>query len=190
VAPGFLWSGRLIAKRQRIWKWGNSCMRTPSWVFLVIGFYLLPASVWSQSGNPCDLTLDGKVDAADVQAAINMSLGMSTCSANIAGRNACNVVVVQRVINASMGASCTTSLGLHVVTLTWRANSSATGYKIYRGASSGGPYTLLQSVAGLSTYTDTTVVSGQTYYYVVTAVNGSNQESSYSNQAQAAITVP
>ena len=78
-----------------------------------------------------------------------------------------------------------------MVSLTWAASTSpATGYKLYRGTASGGPYTLLQSLGVVTTYTDTTVLSGQTYYYVVTTVNSSNVESSYSNQAQAVITVP
>ena len=120
-----------------------------------------------------------------------MSLGISPCTANIAGLNVCNVVVVQRVVNASMGAPCTTSLGLHVVSLTWAPSTSpVTGYKVYRGTASGGPYTLLQALGAVTSYTDTTVLSGQTYYYVVTSVNSSNVESSYSNQAQAVITVP
>ena len=121
-----------------------------------------------------------------------MSLGISTCSANIAGLNVCNVIVVQRVINASMGAACITSTGLHVVTLTWTASTSSnvTAYKIYRGTTSGGPYSLLQTAGVVSTYTDNTVISGQTYYYVITAVDNTGAESAYSNQIQAVITVP
>ncbi len=166
-------------------------MRKTSRICLTTGLFFFSISAWGQTGNLCDLTLDGKVDAADVQAAINMSLGISPCTANIAGLNVCNVVVVQRVVNASMGAPCTTSLGLHVVSLTWAPSTSpVTGYKVYRGTASGGPYTLLQALGAVTSYTDTTVLSGQTYYYVVTSVNSSNVESSYSNQAQAVITVP
>jgi Abnormal spindle-like microcephaly-assoc'd, ASPM-SPD-2-Hydin len=56
----------------------------------------------------------------------------------------------------------------HSAALSWTASTSVvTGYNIYRGAISGGPYTKLNSSpnAGI-TYTDTSVVSGQTYYYV------------------------
>ena len=169
----------------------TSKMRNTSRSCLGIGLFFLSISAWGQTGNACDLTQDGKVDAADVQAAINMSLGISTCSANIAGVNVCNVVVVQRVISASMGAPCSTSLGLHVVSLTWAPSTSSnvTGYKLYRGATSTGPYTLLKSVAATS-YTDNTVLSGQTYYYVVTAVDSTNAESAFSTPVQAVVTTP
>ena len=160
---------------------------------LSAGLILFSVSAWGQS-NACDINGDGKVDAGDVQAAINMSLGLSTCSANIYGANVCNVVVVQRVINASLpGGSCLTGTGTvaHSVTLNWNASTSAnvTGYKVYRGTASGGPYSFLASAA-TTTATDNGVNSGATYYYVVTAVDGSNTESAYSNQAQAVIPTP
>ncbi|MGO9270767.1 MAG: hypothetical protein ACLQOO_11035, partial [Terriglobia bacterium] len=53
---------------------------------LTAGLVLSSVSVWGQT-NSCDLNLDGKVDVADVQAAINMTLGLSPCTANIAGAN-------------------------------------------------------------------------------------------------------
>jgi Abnormal spindle-like microcephaly-assoc'd, ASPM-SPD-2-Hydin len=81
----------------------------------------------------------------------------------------------------------------HSVSLSWTASTSQdiSGYNIYRGVKSGGPYSKINSVLNASTvYTDTTVVDGTTYYYVTTAVNSSNQESAYSNQAQAVIPPP
>ncbi len=158
---------------------------------LTAGLLMCSASAWSQT-NSCDLTADGKVDAADVQAAINMSLGLSPCSANIAGVNVCNIVVVQRVVNASLGGSCVTSMGIHSVSLTWTASTSSgvAGYKVYRGTASGGPYTLVGSVGLTTSYTDNTVMSGTTYYYVVTAVDSNNNVSPNSNQAQAVVPVP
>jgi fibronectin type 3 domain-containing protein len=45
------------------------------------------------------------------------------------------------------------------------------------------------SVAAV-TFVDSGVTSGVTYYYVVTAVDSSGTESSYSNQATAAIPTP
>jgi fibronectin type 3 domain-containing protein len=60
------------------------------------------------------------------------------------------------------------------VTLTWSTPASGgspiTGYKIYRGTSSG-TATLLATVAGVNTYVDTTAVNGTTYVYRVGAVN-------------------
>lgn len=159
---------------------------------LTAGLFFFSVSAWSQI-NSCDLTLDGKVDAADVQAAINMSLGTSPCTAAIAGANICNVVVVQRVINASLpGGTCITSTGIHSVSLTWTASTSSgvTGYKVSRGTASGGPYTLLATLGVATSYMDNTVLSGQTYYYVVTAVDSSNNPSPNSNEAPAIVPVP
>jgi nitrogen fixation protein FixH len=81
----------------------------------------------------------------------------------------------------------------HSVTLAWTASTSQniTGYNVYRGVKSGGPYSKINSVLDASTlYTDTTVVDGTTYYYVTTAVNSSNEESANSNQATAVIPPP
>ena len=59
--------------------------------------------------------------------------------------------------------------------LTWTAStsSSVTGYNVYRGTQTGGPYTLLASPGNVTSYDDTTPVHGNTYCYVVTTV-GSN----------------
>jgi len=79
----------------------------------------------------------------------------------------------------------------HTVDLSWTASSGAAGYNIYRGAASGGPYTMINSsLDGTTSYIDSTVVSGQTYYYVATAVNSESQESGYSNVAQAVVPTP
>lgn len=78
----------------------------------------------------------------------------------------------------------------HRVDLTWNpsATSGVVGYNVYRGGVSGGPYSQINSALDAqTTYTDNTVVAGQTYYYVTTAVDGSGNQSSYSNQAQAVI---
>ena len=151
------------------------------------GVFFFSISAWA--ANPCDLNNDGRVDATDVQAAINMSLGVTSCTANIAGSGVCNVIVVQRVVNASLGSTCLTSSGLHVVTLNWTAGgSNVIGYKVYRSSNSGGPYTALQTVGAVTTYTDTTVITGQTYYYVITSLDNTGAESAFSNQAQAIVT--
>jgi hypothetical protein len=81
----------------------------------------------------------------------------------------------------------------HSVNLSWTASTSQniSGYNIYRGVKSGGPYSKINPVLNASTlYTDTTVADGQTYYYVTTAVNSSNEESTYSNQTTAVIPPP
>ena len=78
----------------------------------------------------------------------------------------------------------------HSVDLSWNASTSqdVIGYNVYRGTTSGGPYQKINPVLDPSTvYTDTNVGNGNTYYYVATAINSSDQESVYSNEAQAVI---
>jgi hypothetical protein len=163
---------------------------------LAASLLLFSTAAQAQS-SACDLAApSGSVDDADVQSAINMSLGSSPCTANVAGAGVCNVVMVQRVINAKLSATPSNPLGncltgsLHSATLNWTASTSTgvTGYKIYRGTTSGGPYTLLTTVGTVITYKDNTVQAGLTYYYVVTAVAGG--ESTFSNQAQGIIPTP
>lgn len=149
-------------------------------------------SAWSQALNACDLNADGKVDLLDVQLATNMAIGTAACTANVAGSGVCNVVVVQRVVNAALTGTCMAGT-LHTVTLKWTAStaSNVVGYNVYRGTASGGPYTKITSTpVACSNYYDTAVQSGQTYYYVATAVDGSGTESAYSTQVQAAVPSP
>lgn len=77
----------------------------------------------------------------------------------------------------------------HSVTLDWNAStSSVSGYNVYRSTTNGSGYKKVNGgLVGSTSYTDTTVQNGTTYYYVTTAVDGSGNESSYSNQATAAI---
>jgi Abnormal spindle-like microcephaly-assoc'd, ASPM-SPD-2-Hydin len=78
------------------------------------------------------------------------------------------------------------------VALSWNASTSqVTGYNVYRGSVSGGPYAKINSTLNASTnFTDSSVQPGQTYYYVTTAVDSGGTESAYSNQAQAVIPNP
>ena len=152
---------------------------------------IIPGAAWSQA-NPCDLNNDGAVNVADVQLSINMAIGSLRCTANIIGVGVCGVVVVQRVINAALGRTCVANSS-HAASLNWMATTSTNvaGYNVYRGAKAGGPYAKLNSslVVGIS-YLDSAVLAGQTYYYVTTAVDGSNNESVYSNEAQAVVPSP
>lgn len=65
--------------------------------------------------------------------------------------------------------------------LSWTAVQGAETYVIRGSASSGGPYTIINSTTTSNSYTDTGLTNGVAYYYVVSAKNG-NGESSYSNQ--------
>jgi hypothetical protein len=77
----------------------------------------------------------------------------------------------------------------HSVALTWSpSTSTVSGYNVYRSTVNGSGYVKLNSslIAGAS-YDDTNVQSGTTYFYVTTSVDSGGDESTYSNQASAAI---
>ncbi len=81
----------------------------------------------------------------------------------------------------------------HSVSLGWAASTSANvaGYNVYRAMTSGGPFSKLNSAIVPSlTYADNTVQAGETYYYVCTTVDTNNDESAYSNEAQAIVPAP
>jgi fibronectin type 3 domain-containing protein len=86
----------------------------------------------------------------------------------------------------------TAASGDQTAILSWQASLGATSYNVYRGTTTGGPYSLVGS-APSSPFTDTGLTNGNPYFYVVTAVNPSG-ESGFSNEAsatpQAAPTAP
>jgi hypothetical protein len=99
--------------------------------------------------------------------------------------NASNSPAVQ-----TMSGSGTAPLQ-HLVNLSWAGSTTAVAYNVYRGTTSGGPYSKINSsLDGTTAFTDNTVTSGLTYYYVATAVDSSSNESGYSNQTQAVIPTP
>jgi fibronectin type 3 domain-containing protein len=144
---------------------------------------MVSSSAWAQIQiNACDLNADGVVNSADVTLAVNMDIGTAACTADIIAIDTCNVVVVQRVINAIPPGTCVTAGNAHTVTLSWTASTTPNvSYNIYRSATSNGTYTKIGSVGvGVLSYTDSTALAGETYFYVATAVDSSNNESVYS----------
>lgn len=141
--------------------------------------------------NACDLNADGVVNVLDVQLAVNMDLGLTACPTDI---GTCNSVFVQDILDAALGEGCSLATTVsYSVSLSWAASSSTgiAGYNVYRSSTSGGPYTQLNSsLVATTSFTDTSVAAGGTYYYVTTAVNTSNDQSAYSNQAQATVPSP
>src|SRR3990170_1226011 len=76
------------------------------------------------------------------------------------------------------------------IDLSWTPSTSTgvTEQRIYRGTTTGGPYSLATTIANntTSTYTDSTgLTNGTTYYYVIRAFGG-GQESGNSNEANMA----
>lgn len=69
------------------------------------------------------------------------------------------------------------------VTLAWNASSdSVSGYHVYRGSTSGGPYQRVNSHAiSVLTYRDVEIEPGR-YFYVVTGTSSDGTESDYSNE--------
>jgi Abnormal spindle-like microcephaly-assoc'd, ASPM-SPD-2-Hydin len=94
--------------------------------------------------------------------------------------------------SASETASGSGATIQHTVDLSWNASTSTSisGYNVYRGTVSGGPYSKINSALTSMSYSDSTVQSGQTYYYVTTAVDSAGVESSYSSGVQAVIPFP
>src|ERR1700676_5522030 len=91
-------------------------------VILSTALFLFSASVWAQiQKDACDLNADGVDNSADVTLAVNMDIGLATCTADIVGINLCNVVVVQRVTNAALGGACSAG-NPHTATLSWTAS--------------------------------------------------------------------
>jgi fibronectin type 3 domain-containing protein len=68
----------------------------------------------------------------------------------------------------------TATAGNGSVSLSWGAVTGASGYRVYRSATSGGPYSLLASTTS-RTYSNTGLSNGTTYYYVVRAYNATVQ---------------
>ena len=83
----------------------------------------------------------------------------------------------------------TATAGIGQVALSWSAVSGATGYKLYRSTTDGGPYAPASANLSSTAYTDSQVTAGTTYFYVVRATNAVG-ESPNSNQAQATPTAP
>jgi fibronectin type 3 domain-containing protein/regulation of enolase protein 1 (concanavalin A-like superfamily) len=68
-------------------------------------------------------------------------------------------------------------------TLTWNSVAGASGYRLKRATTSGGPYALVTESTGTS-FADTGLTNGMTYYYVVSAYNAGG-ESANSTQVSA-----
>jgi hypothetical protein len=160
---------------------------------LLAGALWISPTVRAQSFSPCDLNKDGVINGVDVALAINMALGTASCTANLEGVNTCTVITVQRVVNASQSQTCIV-YNNHGVTLSWGTSTSPNvkGYNVYRGTTTGGPYTKLTTAGPINalTYFDSAVQAGLTYYYVATTVDISSNESGYSAEAIATVPTP
>jgi fibronectin type 3 domain-containing protein len=109
-----------------------------------------------------------------------------------AGNLSGSVTVTSNAAN-SPAAITLTGTGIapasYSVNLNWTPSSSSySGFNIYRGAQSGGPYSKINSgLIATPTYSDTNCGSTGTYYYVATEVDATGAESSYSSPASAIV---
>ena len=167
----------------------------------------LIAAVYALAGTPTSVTYGSAAYAAaagqlhDVTSGSNGSCGGSYLCTAKSGYDAPTGLGTPNGVGAFSAASSTTpgaptglqaSPGNGSVSLSWTAptntgSSGITGYKVYRGTSSGGE-TFLASVSGTS-YPDSGLANGTTYYYYVTAVNGSG-EGAKSGEASATPATP
>ena len=86
-------------------------------IIVLLAALLAPADV-EKPKNWCDLDGDGKLTVADLNMAITASLQSLPCNKEKLWGEICNVVVVQRVINAINGDQCRRSV---FVTVSWKA---------------------------------------------------------------------
>jgi hypothetical protein len=111
-----------------------------------------------------------------------------TTTGNLSG----NVTVTSNATNSPLAISLSGSgaaAASHSVALNWTPSTSTyTGFNVYRGAVSGGPYTKVNSaLISATSFSDSSVSSGQTYYYVATEVDSTGAESVYSSEVIATI---
>ncbi len=115
---------------------------------------------------------------------ISAASGVASLSGPMAlsdGQNGClpgYSYLAENVKEAAQKGQWYLDRGVHV-SLTWTASTSSgvTGYKIYRGTASGGPYGNVGRVSGSTLkFNDYGVALGATYYYVVTDADGKRGE--------------
>ncbi len=151
-----------------------------------------PASLSSGVSTSCTVTLSGAAPTGGLLVLLssnNTILSIPTSSVTVPGG------ATSTTFKATAGAITTnqsvtlSATALNSVSLSWSASTSPnlTNYNVYRGVTSGGPYSLLTTLGLTTSYTDYNIQNGQNYYYVTTALNNTGAESAYSNQALAAV---
>lgn len=151
-----------------------------------------PATLSSGTATTCTVTLNAAAPAGGLEVMLSSNdtlLPVPGTSVTVqAGATSATFTATAGSISSNQSATLTAT-ALNSVSLSWSASSSTnvTNYDVYRGASSGGPYSVIGTTGAVTTYTDYNIQNGQTYYYVTAAVNTSGEESGYSNQATAVV---
>ncbi len=146
-------------------------------------------SEFTVSGLTLPLTLNAGQSVSFTVKFSPKSTGAASASLSFA-TNVAGSVASQTLSGA--GTSVSPSGPQHSVSLSWNDSSAnIAGFNIYRGTTSGGPYTKVNgSPDAASSYTDTSVSGGKTYFYVVTSLDGAGAESKRSSEVAAVVPTP
>lgn len=153
-----------------------------------------PVTIPSAQVNSSEFTLAGLVLPKTIPAGQSVNATI-VFTPNVSGTASANLVLASDAAN-SPNTVPLTGVGVappaHSTDLTWDPSQGVViGYNVYRGTTTGGPYTQINPVLDASTnYTDSTVSAGATYYYVATAVDANNMQSAYSNEVKVVIPSP
>lgn len=106
-----------------------------------------------------------------------------------AGTDSGNLSFASTTSTTKTVEAVTATATMPYISLSWSASTSeVSGYNVYRGTSTNGPFARLNSKLDTNTsYVDNSIGVGATYYYATTAVNSSGQESAYSNLAEVSV---
>jgi hypothetical protein len=122
--------------------------------------------------NACDLAPPyGTIDQSDVSAAVNMVLNPATCTANIQAPGVCDIVTVQRVVNAALTGTCVTGTGSQTWSISGTISPVAAGTGVTVTLSGGASTTATTDASGNyifsglmnGTYTATPSKTGYTF---------------------------
>jgi hypothetical protein len=112
-----------------------------------------------------------------------------TYTPTAAGSASASLTFVSTASTSRAVESVSGTAAMPYVSLSWSPSTSdVTGYNIYRGTSSSGPFSRLNGSLNPSTsFVDQTVALSTKYFYTTTAVNASGQESAYSNLVEVSV---
>jgi fibronectin type 3 domain-containing protein len=97
------------------------------------------------------------------------SAGESAQSSAVSAKTSASISIPATPTSVSASAESSSS-----ITVSWSSVTGATGYKVYRSASSSGTYSSVGNVTYPS-YTDTGLTANTTYYYKVSAYNSAGE---------------
>lgn len=151
-------------------------------------------TVFSGSPTGAGFTVTGTTFPFNIAAAANRAVNIQFApqsSGAVTGSVSFSSNATNTPTNVALSGTGTAAVQ-HAVDLVWNASTSAvSGYNVYRGTQTGGPYAKLNSaLLGTLQFTDSSVQSGRTYVYVIRAVDSQGRESANSNEVTALIPTP